>query len=117
ENPDALLRLEKVTEENLTPLPSTLYATVWFIFLIIAFLAVYFESNMISRVLGVIPIVIDKINIASQQKNQLEKENMRMGMELDVARKIQMMMLPKDAEFLQTNDMQIAARMDPASEV
>ena len=117
ENPDALLRFEKVAEENLTPLPATLYATVWFIFLIIAFLAVYFESNMISRVLGVIPVVIDKINIASQQKNQLEKENMRMGMELDVARKIQMMMLPKDAEFLQTNDMQIAARMDPASEV
>lgn len=115
--PEALTREQQLESENLKPYSSTLYANIWFIFLIIAFLAVYFESNMISRVLGVIPVVIDKINIASQQKNLLEKENMRMGMELDVARKIQMMMLPKDAEFLQTKSMQIAARMDPASEV
>lgn len=116
-DPQAISRLEKLENEHLTPFPATLYVTVWLIFLIIAFLAVFFESNMISRVLDIIPRVIDKINIASEQKNQLENENLRMGMELDVARKIQMMMLPKDYEFLQVKHLEIAARMDPASEV
>lgn len=116
-DPDALSRLEKLDKENLTPFPAALYVTVWLIFLIVAFLAVFFESNMISRVLGIIPVVIDKINIASEQKNQLENENLRMGMELDVARKIQMMMLPKSSEFHQIKHLEIAARMDPASEV
>jgi len=116
-DPAALQRMEEVKQEHLVPLPSGLYASVWFIFMTIAFLAVFFESNMISKVLGVIPNVIEKINIASQQKHQLEQDNMRMGMELDVARKIQKMMLPKDDEFLSVSGLDIAARMDPASEV
>lgn len=109
--------LDNLKEKRLLPLPIGLYASVWFIFMAIAFLAVYFESNMISKVLGVIPAVIQKINVASSEKNKLEQENMRMGMELDVARKIQKLMLPKGDEFKQCHYLEVAARMDAASEV
>jgi serine phosphatase RsbU (regulator of sigma subunit) len=115
--PEAVERVEFLKENKLKPFPATLYVSIWFIYIFIAFLAVFFESNMISRVLDVIPGVVEKINIASAEKNKLENDNIRMGMELDVARKIQKMMLPKDYEFAQSKDLLIAARMDPASEV
>ena len=116
-DPVAQERLEELKNQHLKPFPATLYVTVWLIFMLIAFLAVLFESNMISKVLGAIPVVIQKINIASEEKSQLENDNLRMGMELDVARKIQMMMLPRKEEFQICEDLNIAARMDPASEV
>ncbi|MCC5918231.1 MAG: PP2C family protein-serine/threonine phosphatase [Cryomorphaceae bacterium] len=114
---DAEERLVELQDKRLVPGPILLYFTVWMIFMIFAFLAVYFESNMISRVLNVIPTVIEKINIANEEKMQLKNENMRMGMELDVARKIQLMMLPNEQEFVAQIGIEVAARMDPASEV
>lgn len=116
-NPEAQDRLALLTEKQLMPLPAALYVSVWLIFMLIAFLAVFFESNMISKVLGVIPGVIEKINIANEEKAELENENMRMGMELDVARRIQLMMLPTDKSFNKHKELEVAARMDPASEV
>ena len=117
ESPEAIQRIQLLAEKKLKPFPATLYVSIWFIYIFIAFLAVFFESNMISRVLDVIPGVVEKINIASAEKNKLENDNLRMGMELDVARKIQRMMLPKDYEFAQSKQLSIAARMDPATEV
>lgn len=116
-DPEALERFDLLVEKHLQPLPAGLYVSVWLIFMLIAFLAVFFESNMISKVLGVIPGVIEKINIANEEKIMLENENMRMGMELDVARKIQLMMLPTAKSFDKHKDLEVAARMDPASEV
>ncbi len=116
-DPAAIERLSILESEKIKPFPASLYVSVWLIFMVIAFLAVYFESNMISKVLGVIPQVIDKINIASSEKNKLQNENLRMGMELDVARKIQKMMLPRLEEFNSCRYLEVAARMDPASEV
>lgn len=116
-NPDAIERLEKLKDRNLAPVPVKLFAAIWFVFMTTLLLAVYFESNMISRVLGAIPAVIDKISIASDEKNKLENENLRMGLELEVAHKIQNMLLPKGNELSQSNYLEISARMDPANEV
>ena len=110
-------RMETLEEERLVPGSILLYFTVWMIFMIFTFLAVFFESNMISRVLSVIPKVIEKINIASEEKMELQNENLRMGMELDVAKKIQLMMLPRNRDFSLQPGLEVAAKMDPASEV
>lgn len=116
-DPAATSRISELEQAKLKPLPVGLYASVWFIFMLIAFLATYFESNMISKILNAIPAVISKITIASEEKNQLQNENLRMGHELDVARQIQMLLLPKIAELNHTPYLEIAARMDPATEV
>ncbi|MBE9175207.1 PP2C family protein-serine/threonine phosphatase [Synechocystis salina LEGE 06155] len=49
--------------------------------------------------------------------DQLKKENMRLGTELDVARKLQMMVLPKHEELLEITDLDIACYMASATEV
>lgn len=116
-DPEAVERMEQLTEEKLKPIPIGLFVGVWFVYMITLFVAVFYESNMISKVLSVIPAVIDKISIASREKNKLQNENMRMGLELDVARRIQMTLLPKVEEFSQIEHLEIAARMDPATEV
>lgn len=114
---DALERQLATENERLVPASILLYFTVWMIFMVFAFMAVYFESNMISRVLNVIPKVIEKINIASEERMQLQEENVRMGMELDVARKIQLMMLPNDFDYSSQKNVTVAARMEPATEI
>ena len=116
-DPEAIQRVELLTEERLKPIPAGLFVGVWFVYMVTLFVAVFYESNMISKVLSVIPAVIDKISIASREKNRLQNENMRMGLELDVARKIQMTLLPKVDEFDKIDHLEIAARMDPATEV
>lgn len=116
-SPDAIQRVEKLKAHNLAPVPVKLFAAIWFVFMTALLLAVYFESNMISRVLDAIPAVINKISIASDEKNKLENENMRMGLELEVAHRIQKLLLPKGNELSQINYLEISARMDPANEV
>ncbi len=115
--PEALNRIEVLKEHDLAPLSIKLFVSVWFIFMTILFLAVYYESNMISKILRVIPSVIHKISTASQEKHRLENENMRMGLELDVAQRIQTTLLPHIEEVNHSSLVQIAARMDPATEV
>lgn len=48
---------------------------------------------------------------------RLKEENVRMGAELDVARRMQMMVLPKPAELRAVPRLDIAGYMEPASEV
>jgi sigma-B regulation protein RsbU (phosphoserine phosphatase) len=48
---------------------------------------------------------------------QLRGENLRMGAELDIARRLQMMVLPKPEELTAIPRLDIAAHMEPASEV
>ncbi len=48
---------------------------------------------------------------------QLRSENLRLGAELDVARRIQMMVLPRTTELDAIPDLEIAAYMRPADEV
>jgi serine phosphatase RsbU (regulator of sigma subunit) len=48
---------------------------------------------------------------------QLKAENLRLGAELDVTRKIQRMLLPTEAELRQIEELDIACYMEPADEV
>lgn len=48
---------------------------------------------------------------------RLETENMRMSAELEVTRKLQQMLLPKEKELSQIGGLEIAGFMEPASEV
>lgn len=62
-----------------------------------------------------------EIEEANQQisslNKQLRSENLRLGAELAVARRIQMMVLPKAGELEEISDLEIAAYMRPADEV
>ncbi len=48
---------------------------------------------------------------------RLEEENLRMGAELDIAKQLQQMVLPKESELQQIDDLDIAGFMEPADEV
>ena len=61
---------------------------------------------------------IEEANLQISALNtQLRSENLRLGAELAVARRIQMMVLPKAGELQEITDMEIAAYMRPADEV
>jgi phosphoserine phosphatase RsbU/P len=53
----------------------------------------------------------------SRLNEQLRGENLRLGAELDVARRLQMMVLPPEAEIRAIPDLDIACFMRPADEV
>ena len=53
----------------------------------------------------------------SQLNQQLQAENLRLGAELDVARKIQQMILPKAEELCCVPNLDIAGFMQPADEI
>lgn len=48
---------------------------------------------------------------------QLKAENMRMSAELSISRRLQQMILPKDAELSKIKELDISGYMEPASEV
>jgi sigma-B regulation protein RsbU (phosphoserine phosphatase) len=61
---------------------------------------------------------IERANIEIQKLNeQLEAENLRMAAELDVARRLQQMLLPAAEELRQIEGLDIAGFMQPADEV
>lgn len=61
---------------------------------------------------------IEEANLQISALNQqLRSENLRLGAELAVARRIQMMVLPKAGELEEIADLEIAAYMRPADEV
>ena len=62
--------------------------------------------------LKTIPKAIQKIELAADEKNLLKKENVRMAMELDIAKHIQKMVLPREEEFTAFKGLEIGARMD-----
>lgn len=53
----------------------------------------------------------------SQLNNQLKAENLRMSTELDITRRLQKMILPKDSEIFAIKELDIAGFMEPAEEV
>lgn len=53
----------------------------------------------------------------STLNGQLKSENLRLGAELDVARQIQLMVLPRAKELTAIDDLEIAAYMRPADEI
>ncbi len=56
-------------------------------------------------------------NEITQLNQRLASENIRMGTELEVTRKLQQMVLPHEAELKQIQELDIACFMEPASEV
>lgn len=62
-----------------------------------------------------------ELRLANQEisslNEQLKEENVRMSAELDVARKIQQMILPKEQELTAIPDLEIAGFMEAANEV
>ncbi|ALG66726.1 SpoIIE family protein phosphatase [Beggiatoa leptomitoformis] len=56
-------------------------------------------------------------NAILQLNKQLEKENLRMGAELAVTRKLQQMVLPREKELKNIKGLEISGYMEPASEV
>lgn len=53
----------------------------------------------------------------SHLNEQLKADNLRMGAELEVTKRLQQMLLPDQAELDQVNDLDITAFMEPADEV
>lgn len=103
--------------EKIAPLSIILVAFVSFFYSLLAYFATFFEAGMIGQVLKAIPTAIDKIQIASEEKQKLQQENVRMGAELDVAQKIQKLILPRPEELKKCQGLDVAAKMVPASEV
>jgi serine phosphatase RsbU (regulator of sigma subunit) len=110
-------RVAEAVREKLVPLPAALFAVVSIFFSLLAMLATFFEAGMIGQVLKAMPTALDKIQIASREKQRLEEENVRMGAELDVAQRIQAMILPLESELAKCKGLEVAAKMTAASEV
>lgn len=110
-------RMATAARENITPIPLALWAAGSFIYGLMAFFTTFFEAGMIGQVLNAIPTAINKIQIAAGEKQKLEQENVRMGAELDVAQKIQKLILPTADELKNCQGLDVAAKMVPASEV
>jgi sigma-B regulation protein RsbU (phosphoserine phosphatase) len=64
---------------------------------------------------------LDQLAVANQEivklNESLKAENLRLNAELDIARRLQQMLLPKDQELHQINELEIAGFMEPAEEV
>ena len=60
---------------------------------------------------------LNRLSTSLAQNAQLQSENLRMGAELDVTRKLQHMLLPTAEELHQIADLDIACYMEPAAEV
>jgi sigma-B regulation protein RsbU (phosphoserine phosphatase) len=61
---------------------------------------------------------LEQANTAiSELNHKLSEENIRLGAEVEVARRLQMMVLPKPSELSAVADLDIAAFMEPAAEV
>ncbi|WP_017661149.1 SpoIIE family protein phosphatase [Baaleninema simplex] len=61
---------------------------------------------------------LDRANAEVTELNdRLKAENLRLGAEVDVARKLQQMLLPKDSELDAVRDLDISGYMEPADEV
>ena len=116
-DPAAVARSRDVAAAHLAPLPVGLFVAVWAVFILLAALSTFIEAGMVDRLIGVIPGVIGQIRVASERQRALARENARMGMELDVARHIQTMVLPRRCELDACRGLRVAARMETANEV
>ena len=103
--------------QGLNPIPIGLYASVSVVFTGLTIAATYFEAGLIGRVTAAMPVAVQKIQIAAREKQRLAQENLRMGLELDVAQRLQAMILPRGDELNKRAGLEIAAHMVPASEI
>jgi serine phosphatase RsbU (regulator of sigma subunit) len=110
-------RARAAAEAGLMPLPVALFAAISIVYTGLTVAATYFEAGLIGRLLAAMPVAVQKIQIATRERQQLEEENMRMGMELDVAQRLQAMILPRGEELRGRAGLEIAAHMVPASEI
>jgi serine phosphatase RsbU (regulator of sigma subunit) len=101
----------------LEPLPINTFVAVSLMFTGLTFAATYFEAGLIGRVTAAMPVAVKKIQIAAREKQRLAQENLRMGLELDVAQRLQAMILPRGEELRSHKNLEIAAHMVPASEI
>lgn len=93
------------------------FAVLWVLYLTVGILVAFAEGGMIGKILKVIPIAVSRIRAAGEEKKKLELENARMGAELDVAQRLQMMVLPRKEELKVCRGLEVAATMQPADEV
>ncbi len=79
------------------------------------------NRDELGQVVGAFNKIADALVGANQEitvlNDRLKTENMRMSAELDVTRKIQQMLLPKDLELNEVVGLDIAGFMEPADEV
>ncbi len=59
----------------------------------------------------------DANDVITQLNEKLKDENLRLSAELDIARRLQMMVLPPASEMASIDDLDIAGYMEPADEV
>ncbi|NNH33446.1 SpoIIE family protein phosphatase, partial [Rhizobium sp. SEMIA 4085] len=71
-------------------------------------------ENLVAERTQEIEVAKEEISILN---GQLKSENLRLGAELDVARQIQLMVLPRAKELAAIEQLEIAAYMRPADEV
>ncbi len=74
-----------------------------------------------NQMLATIEIREQELAVANQEitelNDRLKAENLRMGAELDITRRLQTMILPRDQELSGVADLDIAGIMEPADEV
>ncbi|WP_442927869.1 PP2C family protein-serine/threonine phosphatase [Microcoleus sp. A003_D6] len=79
------------------------------------------NRDELGQVVGAFNKIADALVFANQEitvlNDRLKAENMRMSAELDVTRKIQQMLLPKDLELNEVVGLDIAGFMEAADEV
>ena len=113
----AKAREAAAASEGLAPIGLDLFAVISLVYTGLTLAATYFEAGLIGRVTAAMPVAVQKIQIAAREKQRLAQENLRMGLELDVAQRLQAMILPKGAELGRHAGLEIAAHMVPASEI
>ncbi|MCB9759061.1 MAG: PP2C family protein-serine/threonine phosphatase [Alphaproteobacteria bacterium] len=110
-------RTQQALDEHLLPLPVSLYAVVSGLFATITLAATWFEAGLLRGLVDKLPVALTKIEEGAVEQARLEEENTRLSAELDVAQRIQAMVLPNEDELAAVPGMEIAARMVPATEV
>jgi len=77
------------------------------------------DVRLMRNFAGLAGIAIERaiLHEKAMEKERLEKEFLRMRTELDVARRIQKLVLPLEEELKRISGLEVAARMDTASEV
>ncbi|EQA37925.1 SpoIIE-like protein phosphatase domain protein [Leptospira inadai serovar Lyme str. 10] len=98
-------------------IPMTSFLSFILTYFIMSILLIYQESGIVRKILTVIPRVVENIRKGSEEKARLEVENVRLGTELSIAKRIQTMILPKEEETLVSGDYSIYGIMETAAEV
>ena len=99
------------------PKPLNSLVQISFVFTLLMGLVTWFQAGLLDKVLDALPPAMANIEKAQLEYAELVHKNARMSAELDVAKRIQQLVLPLRTELTAFPDLQIAARMVPADEV